>query len=40
MTSEWIWRGLGIFALLRHLVRIFEFDQVEVDNRGTIDPNG
>lgn len=39
MNGEWIWR-LEIFALLRHLVRIFEFGQAEADNRGTIDPNG
>lgn len=40
MNIERIWKGLGIFALLRHLVRIFEFEQVDEDNRGTIDPNG
>lgn len=38
MQREMLWRG--IFGLIWHLIRSFEFDQVEEDNRATIDPNG
>lgn len=40
MNSGIVRRALGIFVLLRNLIGIFEFNQVEEDNRGTIDPNG
>lgn len=38
MHGDMLWRG--IFGLVRSLIRIFEFGQVEADNRATIDPNG
>lgn len=38
MHGEMLWRG--IFGLLSSLIRIFEFEKAEADNRATIDPNG